>query len=80
MRTLGIYGLKPILSYSKLTLIPTTCLFSQYFNQSFLSQNLTTQRNVGGKGGDNVFLSLQLPPAHEYSRIYLQLCYPTVTR
>ena len=80
MRTLGIYGFKPILSYSKLTLIPTTCLFFQYFNQSFLSQNLPTHRNVGGKGGDKVFLSLHFPPAHEYSRIYLQLCYHTGTR
>ena len=47
------------------------CLF--FFCQGFLSRTLTTHRTVGDEG--TIFYStVRLPPAHEHSDIYLQLC------
>ena len=46
-----------------------------FFCQGFLSRTLTTHRTTGEGGGRHHFYStLPLPPAHEHSDIYLQLC------
>ena len=53
-----------------------TFLFSKkvfFFYQGFLSQTLTTHRTAGEGRGPS-YSTLQLPPAHEHSDIYLQLC------
>ena len=45
-----------------------------YFYQGFLSQTLPIHRTAGG-GREAIFYStLPLPPAHEHSDFYLQLC------
>ena len=53
-----------------------TFLFNKrvfFFYQGFLSRTLTTHRTAG-KGRGPSYSTLQLPPAHEHSDIYLQLC------
>ena len=47
--------------------------FFFFFYQGFLSRRLTTHRTVGEGRGPS-YSTLQLPPAHEHSDIYLQLC------
>ena len=45
-----------------------------FFCQGFLSRALTTHRTVGDGGGTIFYSTVQLPPAHEHSDIYLYLC------
>ena len=55
---------------------PTAALllcFVFFFYQGFHSQTLTTHRTAGEGRGPS-YSTLQLPPAHEHSDIYLQLC------
>ena len=47
--------------------------FFFFFSQGFLSRTLTTHRTAG-KGRGPSYSTLPLPPAHEHSDIYLQLC------
>ena len=47
--------------------------FFFFFYQGFLSRTLTTHRTAGEERGPS-YSTLQLPPAHEHSNIYLQLC------
>ena len=56
-----------------LTLKNTNVSFFFFFYQGFLSQTLTTHRTAGEGRGPS-FSTLPLPPAHEHSDIYLQLC------
>ena len=44
-----------------------------FFYQGFLSQTLTTHRTAG-EGRGSSYSTLPLPPTHEHSDIYLQLC------
>ena len=44
-----------------------------FFCQGFLSRTLTTHRTAGEGRGPS-YSTLQLPPAHEHSDIYFQLC------
>ena len=44
-----------------------------FFYQGFLSRTLTTHRTAGEGRGPS-FSTISLPPAHEHSDIYLQLC------
>ena len=44
-----------------------------FFYQGFLSRTLTTHRTAGEGRGPS-FSTLPLPPVHEHSDIYLQLC------
>ena len=44
-----------------------------FFYQGFLSQTLTTYRTAGEGRGPS-YSTLPLPPAHEHSDIYSQLC------
>ena len=53
-----------------------TFLFNKkvfFFYQGFLSRTLTTHRTAG-EGREPFFSTLPLPPTHEHSDIYLQLC------
>ena len=53
-----------------------TFLFNKkvfFFYQGFLSRTLTTHRTAGEGRGPS-YSTLPLPPAHEHSDIYLQLC------
>ena len=49
-----------------------------FFYQGFLSQTLTIHSAAGeggeGRGGEHLYSSLPIPPVHEHSDIYLQLC------
>ena len=51
----------------------TSFFFFFFFYQRFLSRTLTTHRTAGEGRGPS-FSFLPLPPAHEHSDIYLQLC------
>ena len=46
--------------------------FSSY--QGFLSQTLTTHKTAGEWKGTIFYSTLPLPPAHEHSDIFLQIC------
>ena len=46
---------------------------SFFFYQGFLSRTLTTHRTAGEGRGPS-YSTLALPPAHEHSYIYLQVC------
>ena len=47
--------------------------FFFFFYQGFLSRTLTTHRTAGEGRGPS-YSTLPLPPAHEHSDTYLQLC------
>ena len=52
-----------------------THFFFFFFYLGFLSRTLTTHRTAREGRGETIFYStLPLPPAHEHSDIYLQLC------
>ena len=49
-------------------------MFVFVFVSGFLSRTLTTHRTAGEGRGTFFYSTLPLPPAHEHSAIYVQLC------